>query len=438
MALGIKPDTATAPTITDWVKVTDGEDAGGGGTTGTDTGPTRLCWYYYDPDGDASGVGSSPPSGQLTVTPGSSPNCCWAQMFAFRSPFGADSVWALAGESGIDSTTGTPFTAAMGADPGLAVDDIVMFAGCTPTDVNLPSNVRKYTDLTLSGTGLNTGQPVSVSTRTEPSSTEGQDIGGVIARWAPIAALSSGVATFSATAGGTTTNVRGPIVMCRLRVSEAAGGIEEPLNQASETDAAQAMGKAKEKALGINAETDLSQPLGKAKTKALGQASAETDTALALVVQKSHTIGPNAETDTALAFTSAKTKALGQASESDTALAIPASKAKEIGQPADTETALPLGKAKTRNLGIASETDTAPSFLAPIEEPLEQASETDAALGLTAAKTKDIGQASDSEVALPLTAAKTKVLGIAEESDTALGVNAQGDIPQDPHHRPGG
>jgi hypothetical protein len=117
--------------------------------------------------------------------------------------------------NGVDSTTGTPFTAAMGTDPGINAGDMVAIAGCIPTDVTTPS---QFSSPTLTGTGMT----ATVTERGEPDSSSGQDIGGVVATATVSAGLTSGVPTFSTTAGGTTTNVRGPIVICRVRETHVA------------------------------------------------------------------------------------------------------------------------------------------------------------------------------------------------------------------------
>lgn len=208
LAVWIKPDTATAPDLSgsSFTKVTDGEAAGGGGTTGLDTGPTRLCWYYRV-------VGASPPAGSLTVTPGSSPNCVMGQMFLLRSLAGAGSSWDVDGANGIDTTTGTPFTATMNVDPGIDLGDMVLVAGGIPTDITTPA---QFSDATLTATGLTSGDDTEIS---EPESTQGNDQGGVVVRWSPTAGPSSAAATVSMTAGGTTTNVRGPLCLARARES---------------------------------------------------------------------------------------------------------------------------------------------------------------------------------------------------------------------------
>ncbi len=64
--------------------------------------------------------------------------------------------WSVAAANGVDTTTGSPFTAAMGADPGLLTDDAGAIFGVIPTDVTTPS---QFSSPTLTGTGLMPGAP---------------------------------------------------------------------------------------------------------------------------------------------------------------------------------------------------------------------------------------------------------------------------------------
>ena len=202
----VKPETATITTPAGWTAVTNAEAAGGGGTTGLDAGPTRAAWYWRNGDQRTTAV---------SVTFGGSPNCCQGQILALRSSI-ADASWSVAGANGVDSTTGTPFTAVMGSDPGITTADMVVVFGGIPTDVTTPA---QFSAETLTATGLTSG---SVTEIAEPETTRGNDLGGVLCRWTPTGGPSSGAATFSATAGGTTTNVRGPIILVRAREVAAA------------------------------------------------------------------------------------------------------------------------------------------------------------------------------------------------------------------------
>lgn len=205
LAVWVKPDTATITTPNGWTDVSNGEAAGGGGTTGLDTGPTRLKVMYR----------VSPPYGTQAVSLASSPNCCMGVILSCRTDI-ANGGYDVAGANGIDTTTGTPFTAAMGSDPGITTGDLVIVFGGIPTDVTTPA---QFSAPTITATGLTSGTVTEIS---EPETTQGNDLGGVIVRCIPSAGPASTVATFSTTAGGTTTNVRGPIVLVRVREVAAA------------------------------------------------------------------------------------------------------------------------------------------------------------------------------------------------------------------------
>lgn len=200
MWVGVKPDTATITPPAGWTAVPNGELAGGGGTTGLDTGPTRAALYYKIADGSESG--------SVSPTLGNSPNCCMGQITVFRGSGGY--AWNIAGANGADSTTGTPFTAAMGSNPGIEAGDMVAIMGLIPTGVSTPA---QFSAETLTATGLT----ATVTEVSEPETTQGNDLGGVFCYATVYAGPATTAPTFSATAGGTTTNVRGPIVMARLR-----------------------------------------------------------------------------------------------------------------------------------------------------------------------------------------------------------------------------
>lgn len=209
-----KPETNDFTTPDAWTAVSDANAAGGGGTTGADTGPTRAKAFYR-----MGGTSAT----TLTITQGSH-NCTQGIICTLRSDV-PDTVWSVAGANGIDTTTGTPFTAAMNVDPNITTNDMVLVWGGIPTDVTTPA---QFSAETLTAAGLTSG---SVTEIAEPETTQGNDLGAVLCRWTPTGGPSSGVATFSATAGGTTTNVRGPIILVRARDTAAAAQVPGPIHQ---------------------------------------------------------------------------------------------------------------------------------------------------------------------------------------------------------------
>lgn len=224
----------------------------------------------------------------------------------------------------------------------------------------------------------------------------------------------------------------------------AGGGeIVEAVGQASETDAALAVGKAKSKAVGQATQTDTAQAVTRVKTRAVGQAE-ETETALPITALKTRAVGQASETDEAQAVTALKTVAVGiaeetdaalsitaategeivqpvgQAEETDTALAVTAAKAKAVGQATETEAALPITARKTVSVGIVVETSTALGIVALKTRAVGQATDSASALALTAVKAYTLGIAAETETAQAIGRLKTRTLGIAEEIEVAL------------------
>jgi hypothetical protein len=234
--VGAKPNTMTPNTPAGFTLPTDGTGAGGAGTTGVDTGPMKaFVFYNVDEDNSIASVALSS-AGGLNV---------WSAIaLVYRSGSGS---FDLAAANGVDSTTGTPFQATMGTDPGLAAGDMVAVVGAIPTDVSTPA---QFSAETLAATGITTTLDAEV---VEFDTQTGNDMGGVVCRFTVNSGTSSAAPTFSATAGGTTTNVAGPIVLLRIR--QAAGGAAHsrtPADGIAFTDAwAEAVAKRLSDGLGL-------------------------------------------------------------------------------------------------------------------------------------------------------------------------------------------
>jgi hypothetical protein len=197
IAVGVKPDTSTVNTPSGWTKI--GEFSGGGGTTGIDTGPTKVLWFYKIAAG-----GDSAPTINITST-----NVSWAQtMYATES----SDTFDLAAAGGADSTTGTAWSVTCSTDPGLTVDDLVLVASCIPTDVTTPA---QFSAEAVSATGVSAWG--TVTELSEPDTNLGNDIGGFIFYVPVVTGTSTAAPVITATAGGTTTNVRGPSSLLRIR-----------------------------------------------------------------------------------------------------------------------------------------------------------------------------------------------------------------------------
>jgi len=167
-----------------------------------------------------------------------------------------------------------------------------------------------------------------------------------------------------------------------IAVTVTASGLFATVNQASETDTAQAIALELRRLVTQATETDTAQPI--------------------TVNPQRRLVSPASETDTAQPITSATRRLIGQATETDAA------------QPITLET--------RRLVGQATETDTAQPISAPgnINVPLNQASETDAAQPITVdPQHRLVGLVTETDVAQPFTVLKTRAIGQATETDTA-------------------
>lgn len=216
LVVGQKPSSAnggTCSTPAGWSAVTNGSRTGAGGygtTLGADTGNTNVYSFEKTATGSESGT--------LSVTVGTN-NICWAQIHQFSSSTGQ---WAasnpVTASTGSDTSGGTGVSITMSADPGLDVGDVCLGAMVIPTDVTTPNQFSARA-FTAAGATFGTGVEIS-----EPDSSVGNDIGGMMFRAPVTGGPSSAAPVLTATAGGTTTNVRGPGLIVRLRPA-AAGTI---------------------------------------------------------------------------------------------------------------------------------------------------------------------------------------------------------------------
>jgi hypothetical protein len=207
LIIGMKPSTANSGSVTTpdgWTAITNGSLTGAGGygtTLGGDTGNTNVFTYYK--------VAAGTETGSLTVTIATN-NVSWAQMYRFSTSL-TTMVWSVAGATGTDIVGNTTVSIAMTSDPGVTGGDYIIGAMCIPTDVTTPA---QFSAEALSQTGVTFGTVTEIS---EPDSDIGNDIGGVTYRAPVNSGTSSATSTFTATAGGTVTNVRGPGVFIRIR-----------------------------------------------------------------------------------------------------------------------------------------------------------------------------------------------------------------------------
>lgn len=203
LIIGMKPSTANSGSVTTptgWTAITSLTGAGGyGGALGGDTGNTNVFTFFRVAPGVLTGT--------LAVTIATN-NVSWAQMYRLSNATG---VWSVAGTTGSDITGGTAVSVAMGANPGVTAGDFILGAFNTPTDID---GATKYSLQALSQAGITFGTVTEIS---EPNSSLGNDIGAFTYRAPVSSGTASAAPTLTATAGGTTTNVRGPGVFIRAR-----------------------------------------------------------------------------------------------------------------------------------------------------------------------------------------------------------------------------
>jgi hypothetical protein len=204
LIVGQQPNTAAGGTVTTpsgWTLRASKLDAGGyGTTTGVDVGNSNLRFYTKD-----TVTGSE--SGTLTVTVGDN-NVCWAGII--RVPTGGGAI-SFGSTTGSDSAGNATVDVACDSDPGFIPGDMAIWSLCIPTDVTTPAQFSAHA---MNGNGAVFGAATELA---EPDSSTGGDIGGFIAYATVSSGTSAGNSQFTATAGGTTTNVRGPGVVLRIR-----------------------------------------------------------------------------------------------------------------------------------------------------------------------------------------------------------------------------
>lgn len=208
LIVGQKPSSANGGTVTTptgWTlqaSLTGSNDGNTGGyttTLGADTGNCNI--YVYTKD---SVSGSE--SGTLTVTTGTN-NVAWASIVRLQKSVPGTVSWAAA--TGKDTSAGSVSIATGALD--LAAGDYLIGGMVIPTDVTTPSQFSAHA-LSQSGTTFGTVTEIG-----EADSSTGNDIGGYLIQ-APVSSGSgTGAVTMTATAGGTTTNVRGPGFLLRAR-----------------------------------------------------------------------------------------------------------------------------------------------------------------------------------------------------------------------------
>lgn len=182
-----------------WSAIGNLDFAGGyGSTLGADTGNVSIYAFGKESDGTESGT--------VLGDSGIWGDSMWGEIV----PFGrTGSSWDIATATASDTSAGNlslSFT-----DPGIAGGDHLLVGWVMPTNSD---DGLKFSGEAFATTGLTFGAVTEVS---EPNSAIGNDIAGLISAGPVATGTASASTLFTATAGGTTTNVRGGAVLVRLR-----------------------------------------------------------------------------------------------------------------------------------------------------------------------------------------------------------------------------
>jgi len=382
---GVKPYTTTVTPPSGWTLIPNTDGTNGTVGSGTDVGSIKQAAYYrYWQSGDPTtpSVGFSGASVGLGV------------IIRFR-PTAGKTINVPVGDKGSDVSSGTDYAATMGADIGITVGDAVV------SFTTIAGNNSTFGSPTLSATGVTFGT-VTENPATEGSTSSGDDLEASGSTALPSAGPSSAAAVVGWTLSVAQT---GMTALVRIRESSAS----TPVNQTTETDTSQAIGKVKNKGIGQNTETDLSQAITRIKQKLLGQ---------------------NTETNTAQAIAKVKIRPVGQALETDLAQAITfSSGATPVGQVIETDTAQAIGKVKQAAIGQTSEADTAQAITRVKQVSVTQVSETDLAQAINKIKTREVGQVSEIDTAqIVAWAPKHRMVAQVTEADLAQGISSGGNI----------
>ena len=189
---------------------TDGDTGGYTTTTGADVGNMNL--YVLTKD---TVTGSE--SGNLSVTVSADSNVSGGSIMAVN----ADQANTLSFAVGTGKDTSAGSVSFTTGSMDIAAGDAVLVAFAIPTDVSTPS---QFSAEALSQTSTTFGALTELVPLTggEYDTTTGLDLGGIAAGGLVTAGGNNAAVTFTATAGGTTTNVRGPGAVIRIRATGVA------------------------------------------------------------------------------------------------------------------------------------------------------------------------------------------------------------------------
>jgi hypothetical protein len=355
--IGMKPSVASSGNVATpagWTALGSHVGGGYGATLGADTGNTHLFVFY-----------------QVVVTPTASvdftltnANATWGQMFRITA---TSQDYDLAMAVGEDTAAGN-VSIAFTSNPGTTTDDIVIGALCIPTDVTTPA---QFSVPAFSQTGATFAAATEIQ---EYDTATGNDLGGVSIRSTVTAGTGSANPSMTLTAGGTTTNVRGPGVFIRVRevaastspiAGSAAGtstasatltGIAALVGSAAGVASASATLVAKGKLAGsvVCSSTASGTLRGRGSLAGSSQGVASVSGTLREASTNSPIAGSAAGTSTATATLRAKGKLAGASAGTAVVIATIKAKGKLSGSSQGSSVGIGILKGKGMLMGIAS------------------------------------------------------------------------------------
>lgn len=201
-------------------------------------------------------------------------------------------------------------------------------------------------------------------------------------------------------------------VMVAYKTATGGGGgpITQPVNQVTETDIAQPLGRLKTAGIGQVAETMVAQPFTVRKTRTLGQV---VETAVVQPVAwapKNRLVNQVTETSVAQPVTRRKTVAVNMVTQTNVAQPVTSRKTAVIGQVATTMVAQPVTRVKSRVINQVSETDVSQPIARLKVKLLGQVVTTMVAQTITRAGV--VNRVTETEVAQPISRLKAKATGM--------------------------
>jgi hypothetical protein len=209
MFVGQKPQNiggGTATTPAGWTLRDQLLNAGGYAAQGVDTGNTNLFVYTWNtPIAGQTGTQNVTISGN---------NVTWGFIVRIPTNSGFLSYGSADGQRTTTPSSPMDIVLTNGTDPtNFTSGDLAIWAMCIPTDVTTPS---QFSNQIISDVTATFGTAVELN---EPDSLVGNDIGGYSAYAFCTSGSTTTAPTVRVTLSGTITNVRGPVVLLRVRES---------------------------------------------------------------------------------------------------------------------------------------------------------------------------------------------------------------------------